>query len=157
MSDVALRPILSVEDSDEDFASLCQALKDAGVSNPVRRLASSSAALEALGTETGCAASREAAFVLLDLNMPGADGRELLELFRSREKCVPVLVLSTSSHPDDIAFCYAKGANSYLVKPLEFERWQAMIASLAGYWLNTVRLPPRSALSWRASDAKPGK
>jgi len=138
----ANRPILSVEDSDEDFYSLCRALEDAGVTNPVRRCASGRLAMEALGSEEGCVAAREAAFVLLDLNMPGADGRELLEMFRSRERTVPVIVLSTSSHPDDVAFCYDKGANGYLVKPLEFERWQDMITKLAAYWLGTVALPP---------------
>jgi CheY-like chemotaxis protein len=142
MSDHAHRPILSVEDSDEDFYSLCQALKFAGVGNPVRRCASGRAALEALGSAEGCAATREVAFVLLDLNMPGVDGRELLELFRSRERRVPVIVLSTSSHPDDVSFCYDNGANGYLVKPLEFEKWQEMMATVAAYWLRTVALPP---------------
>lgn len=147
MNKHAHRPILSVEDSDEDFYSLCQALKDAGVTNPVRRCASGRAAMEALGSAEGCAATRQAAFVLLDLNMPGADGRELLELFRRRERTVPVIVLSTSSHPADVSFCYDKGANGYLVKPLEFERWQEMISTVAAYWLHTVALPPRPTSS----------
>ncbi|MBG0794253.1 response regulator [Methylocystis sp. H62] len=142
MSEHQNRPIVSVEDSDEDFASLCQALNDAGVTNPVQRCASGRAALDALSSDKGCVATRKAAFVLLDLNMPGADGRGLLELFRSRERSVPVIVLSTSSYPDDIAFCYDKGANGYLVKPLEYDRWQEMIARVATYWLETVALPP---------------
>jgi CheY-like chemotaxis protein len=147
MNQHAHRPILAVEDSDEDFFSLCQALKDAGVSNPVRRCASGRAAMEALASEAGWAAAREVAFVLLDLNMPGADGRELLELFRSHERRVPVIVLSTSSHPDDVSFCYDRGANGYLVKPLEFERWQEMMSTVAAYWLHTVALPPRPIYS----------
>lgn len=146
MSEHAHRPILYIEDSDEDFYSLCQALKDARVNNPVRRCASGRAALEALGSDEGCAAARESAFVLLDLNMPGADGRELLELFRSRERAVPVIVLSTSSHPDDVSFCYDKGANGYLVKPLEFERWQEMMSRVAAFWLQSVVLPPKKPL-----------
>lgn len=141
MSEHAHRPILSIEDSDEDFYSLCMALKDAGVSNPVRRFASGQAAIDALASADGRAAAREAAIVLLDLNVPGADGREVLELFRSGDRRVPVIVLSTSSHPDDVAYCYDKGANSYLLKPLEFERWREMIATLATYWLRTVVLP----------------
>jgi CheY-like chemotaxis protein len=142
MNQYADRPILSVEDSDEDFFSLCRALRDAGVSNPVHRCASGYAAMRALASDEGCGAMRGIALVLLDLNMPGADGRELLEMFRVRERSVPVVVLSTSSHPDDIAFCYDKGANGYLIKPLEFERWQEMIAIVAAYWLGTVALPP---------------
>lgn len=146
MSDTALRPILSVEDNDEDFYALRQALADAGVTNPLQRCASGGAAFEALTSEEGCAAAGQAALVLLDLNMPGTDGRELLEAFRHRERTVPVVILSTSSHPGDIDFCYRNGANGYLVKPLEFERWQEMMAKVAAYWLGTVTLPPRDKL-----------
>lgn len=145
MNPQAHRPILSVEDNDEDFYSLCHALKQAGVTNPVQRFASGRTAMQTLGTEEGCATAREAAFMLLDINMPGADGRELLELFRSRERALPVIVLSTSSHPDDIAFCYEKGANGYMIKPLDFHRWQEMVSTLAAYWLRTVALPPATA------------
>ena len=142
MTEAARRTILSVEDSDEDFFSLCYALKDAGVANPVRRCASSRAAAAALASEAGCAEIRQAAFVLLDLNMPGIDGRELLEMFRKSDRTLPVIVLSTSAHPDDVAFCYSAGANGYLVKPLEFERWKDMMATVAAYWLRAVILPP---------------
>lgn len=144
MTGVARQTILSVEDSDEDFYSLCYALKDAGVANPVRRCASSRAAAAALATEAGCAEIREAAFVLLDLNMPGIDGRELLAMFRQSDRTLPVIVLSTSAHPDDVAFCYRAGASGYLVKPLEFDRWGEMMARVAAYWLRTVTLPPRA-------------
>jgi CheY-like chemotaxis protein len=133
---------LSVEDSDEDFFSLCQALKDAGVANLVRRYPSSRAAAAALATEAGCAEIRQAAFVLLDLNMPGIDGRELLELLRKTDRTLPVIVLSTSAHPDDVAFCYSAGASSYLVKPLEFDRWREMMATVAAYWRSALTLPP---------------
>lgn len=134
--------ILSIEDSDEDFYSLCYALKSAGIDNPVTRCADSRSAAAALSTEEGCDIIEDAALILLDLNMPGIDGKELLETFRRRDRLKPVLILSTSSHPDDIEFCYAAGANSYLVKPLEFDKWQEMIASVCAYWLNTVTLPP---------------
>jgi response regulator of citrate/malate metabolism len=50
----------------------------------------------------------------------------------------------TSAHPDDVAFCYDNGARSYLVKPLEFEKWQEMMTSVTAYWLRTVSLPPRT-------------
>jgi CheY-like chemotaxis protein len=141
MSGVNDRAILSVEDSDVDFYSLCQALKGAGISNPVTRCADSGTAVKSLGAAEGCSHAREAALILLDLNMPGIDGRELLQLFRSREPAIPVVVLSTSSHPDDIEFCYRAGANGYLVKPLEFDDWKNMIATVADYWLKTVKLP----------------
>ena len=142
MMHIEEQDILSVEDSDEDFYSLRQALKGAGIANPVRRCADSAAAFAALATEDGCIEARRAALIFLDLNMPGVDGRELLEAFRKRDRTVPVIVLSTSSHSDDIGVSYAAGANSYLVKPLEFEGFQNMIATTCQYWLKTVALPP---------------
>ena len=145
MNAVKLPSILSVEDNDEDFASLCLALKAAGFANPVQRCANSRAAAAALSSGRGCPALSDAALVLLDLNMPGVDGRELLELFRAREPRLPVIVLSTSSHPDDIEFCYDAGANGYLVKPLEFDRWEQMMTTVANYWLRTVVAPPLHA------------
>lgn len=145
------RAILSVEDSDEDFYSLCAALTSAGIANPVRRCADSAAAFAALATEDGCIEARRAALIFLDLNMPGVDGRELLEVFRQRDRTVPVIVLTTSSHPDDILACYAAGANSYLVKPLEYESFQHMIATTCQYWLKLVALPPdRSRIAYRS-------
>ncbi len=135
MAAAVLRPILSVEDSDEDFFSLCVALEDLGIANPVQRCAHSRVARALLESETGCGVARDAAVILLDLNMPGVDGRELLTLFRKRDQSVPVVVLSTSSSPNDIAFCRESGADDYLIKPLEFDRWREQLAVLAKKWL----------------------
>jgi CheY-like chemotaxis protein len=139
------RPILYIEDSDIDYRSLCEALKAVGVANPVERCSSGLEAIEALSTPEGWPLLRETALVLLDLNLDGSDGRDLLKLLRSRDRTAPVIVFSTSSHPEDIAFCYENGANSYLIKPLEFERWQEMLGAVAAYWLGTVSLPPAKA------------
>jgi CheY-like chemotaxis protein len=141
ISGVDNRPILSVEDSNEDFYSLCAALLDAGVANRVRRCANTGTATDALGTLEGCAETRESAFVLLNLDIRGIDGRILLELFRQRERKLPVIVLSTSSDPDDVAFCYRAGANGYLVKPVTYDQWRDMMAKVAAYWLRTAMLP----------------
>ena len=87
--------------------------------------------------------------MLFDLNMPGVEGCEFLRMFRQREKLVPVLVLSTSSHPDDIEGCYHAGANAYLVKPFELEDWQTMMATTANFWLNIAQLPIRGTTQAR--------
>ena len=139
MTEHALRPILSVEDSDEDFFSLCFTLQVLGVANPVERCANSRIARARLESKEGCALAREAAVILLDLNMPGVDGRQLLSLFRKRERDVPVVILSTSSHPSDIAYCQKEGANDYLVKPLELDRWRDMVGQFAEKWLPNER------------------
>lgn len=133
-------PIMAIEASDKDFAHISLALKDVGVTNPVWRCASRGAAAAALSAE-GCAATRKAVFVLLDLDMPDTDGRELLQLFRQQERKLPLIVLSTSSNPDDVLFCYRAGANSYLIKPPEYDQWKEMMATVASYWLGLAVLP----------------
>jgi CheY-like chemotaxis protein len=141
MSGVSKRPILSVEDNDEDFHNLCMALEDAGVTNRVRRCPSSRIATDAIGTVEGCAEARESAFVLLSLDIRGLENRTLLEQFRQRERKLPVIVLSKSSQSDDVAFCYRAGANGYLVKPVAYAQWREMMATVAAYWLHTAMLP----------------
>jgi CheY-like chemotaxis protein len=141
MKSSALRPILSVEDSDEDFFSLCAALEGLGVPNPVERCANSKIARAMLETPEGCAKAREAAVILLDLNMPGVDGRQLLSLFRKSKRDKPVVVLTTSSNQSDIDFCTKAGANDYVVKPLEFDRWQEVIGELVAKWLPDASPP----------------
>ena len=136
-----LRPILYVEDSDEDYASLCFALQACGVANPVERCADGRLARAALSTAAGCARARAAAIILLDLNLPGVSGHELLTLFRQRGATAPVIVFSTSSHASDVSYCYRAGANAYLVKPLEFDRWQEMLGAMAHHWLKDVVHP----------------
>jgi CheY-like chemotaxis protein len=135
MRPTALGPILSVEDNDEDFFSLCAALEGLGVANPVERCANSTIASAMLETQEGCAKARQAAVILLDLNMPGVDGRQLLSLFRKRDQDQTVIVLTTSSNQGDIDFCKMAGANDYVVKPLEFDRWQELIGELVEKWL----------------------
>jgi CheY-like chemotaxis protein len=140
------RTILSVEDSDVDFFSLCAALEGLGVANPVVRCADSRVARAMLETDEGCAKAREAAIILLDLNMPGVDGRELLSLFRKRVRDKPIVVLTTSTSPSDIDFCAKAGADDYVVKPLEFDRWQEAIGEVMERWLSGAS-PPYQAES----------
>jgi CheY-like chemotaxis protein len=141
MNAPVLPPILSVEDSDEDFFSLCAALEGLGVANPVLRCANSKTAHAMLEKRDVCVGANEAAFILLDLNMPGVDGRQLLSLFRSNERDKPVVVLSTSSNQNDIDFCTKAGANDYVVKPLEFDRWQEVIGEIIAKWLPAASPP----------------
>lgn len=79
---------------------------------------------------------------MLDLNLPGIDGSRLLREFRARDpkRAVPVIVLSTSSHPRDIDDCYRAGADAYMIKPLELEDWESKVGRLAESWLR-----PRNA------------
>lgn len=129
--------IISVEDSDTDFLALQHALHVAGVPNPIERCESGRAAMESLLAETASPLVERASLIMLDLNLPGVDGRRLLRELRARdpERAVPVIVLSTSSHPRDIDDCYRAGADAYMVKPLELEDWETKVGQLAHSWL----------------------
>ncbi len=135
-----LGKILSLEDNDTDFMALQFALRAAGVNNPIERCEDGNAAmLTLLGDESG-ARQLDASLILLDLNLPGIDGLQILKAFRARDpgRRVPVVVLSTSSHPRDIDACYRAGADAYLVKPFEIEDWETKVGSVAVLWLATT-------------------
>jgi CheY-like chemotaxis protein len=81
--------------------------------------------------------------ILLDLNLPGTDGRALLAVIKDDEdlRAIPVIVLTTSSNPKDIATCYQRGANSYLIKPVDYARFKQSLQTLVDYWFRVAVLP----------------
>ncbi|MCT7985946.1 response regulator [Laspinema sp. A4] len=83
--------------------------------------------------------------LLLDLNMPKLDGREALNEIKSDPilKTIPVVILSSSYHEEDISKCYDAGANSFIVNPLTFDKLAVAMQSLCNYWLSIVALPPK--------------
>jgi CheY-like chemotaxis protein len=148
--------IISVEDSDTDFMALRIALEASGVDADVQRFANGSAAMDELAAS--CPLASKATLILLDLNLPGVDGRQVLKAVRGRDPMreVPVIVLSTSSHPRDIDYCYRTGADAYVVKPLELDDWERKIGPLADYWLrstlqrrNTIVTDPKQDKPYR--------
>ena len=142
------QPILIVEDSDEDFEVTVWALRKAGVERPILR---ATRAREGYELIQGQADARDPAsprlpapcLVLLDLNLPDADGRELLTLLRTGDNpsAIPVVVLSTSDNPRDIETCYRLGASGYVCKPMKLESFAQRIRDLAAYWFGAVHLP----------------
>jgi CheY-like chemotaxis protein len=83
--------------------------------------------------------------LLLDLNMPKLDGREALTQIKSdpKLKTIPIVILSSSYHEEDISKCYNAGANSFIVNPLTFDQLADAMRSLCNYWLSVVSLPPK--------------
>lgn len=83
--------------------------------------------------------------LLLDLNMPRLDGREALVQIKSdpQLKSIPIVILSSSYHEEDISKCYNSGANSFIVNPLTFDQLAVTMQSLCNYWLSIVSLPPK--------------
>lgn len=82
-------------------------------------------------------------FILLDLNMPKRDGREVLRTLKSNKNLsmIPIIVFSTSKAPDDINSSYQLGANSYVVKPSSYEHLKEVIQKISDFWLNTAMTP----------------
>jgi chemotaxis family two-component system response regulator Rcp1 len=82
--------------------------------------------------------------ILLDLNMPRKDGREVLEDIKSDEilKAIPVIVMTISKAEEDILRSYKLHANAYIVKPIELNQFTNVVSSIEDFWLTIVRLPP---------------
>jgi CheY-like chemotaxis protein len=131
--------IVIVEDSDEDFDTVQRAIKKAGIVVEVTRVTSGAGCLNLLRRD----AAIHPAIVLMDLNTAGTDGREALASIKADPvlKIFPVVVLSTSSNPKDLAFCYAAGANAYHVKPVQYPDHIQIVIDLLTYWLGRVVLP----------------
>ncbi|MBI1241516.1 response regulator [Umezakia ovalisporum] len=140
------KPLLVIEDSDEDFEALCRVMKKQAVLNPVFRCSDGDEALDFLyhaGAYSDCEKSPRPALILLDLNLPGTDGREILEEIKQDEnlRCIPVVVFTTSSNPKDIEICYRYCVASYMLKPIDLNKLVETIQSFITYWLNIVILP----------------
>lgn len=82
-------------------------------------------------------------FILLDLNMPKRDGKDVLRTLKSDKKLsqIPIIIFSTSKAPDDINSSYQLGANSYVVKPSSYEQLKEVIHKISDFWLNTAMTP----------------
>jgi len=138
--------ILLVEDSPEDREATIRALQRAGLANPIHCCGTGDEALDYLfqrGPYAGAAAAPRPSVVLLDLNLPGTDGREVLAEIKKTDhlKAIPVIVLTTSTDDRDIQGCYRMGANSYVKKPVDLDGFMKSIQRLKDYWFEVVVLP----------------
>jgi CheY-like chemotaxis protein len=139
-------PILVVEDNDEDFDMLQMTFQGAAIPNPLYRCAEGEEALEFLGQRGRYAVAESAprpGLILLDLNLSGLDGRQVLEHVKAdaRLKSIPVLVFSTSDNPKDVQSAYAHGASGYLLKPVDLSRFERMIRLFKEFWLDHIVMP----------------
>jgi CheY-like chemotaxis protein len=139
-------PILLVEDSPEDYEATLRALRKAGLVNPIHRCEDGEDALDFLhrrGVYASVDKAPRPGLIMLDLNLPGTDGRQVLEEIKTTEnlKATPVVVLTTSTDDRDIEKCYRIGANSYVKKPVDLEGFLRAIERLKEYWFEVVILP----------------
>jgi CheY-like chemotaxis protein len=137
------QPILLVEDSPEDFETTKRAFRRSGLKNPILRCADGDEALDFLFQRGSHADSPRPGVILLDLNLPGTDGREVLSEIKASDdlKQIPVIVLTTSSDERDVQACYKAGASSYIQKPVDVEGFMKAIERLNDYWFEVVILP----------------
>lgn len=140
--------ILLAEDDRDDVFFATDALNDANINHDLRRVADGDELMDYLHGRAGFAslgAAPRPDLILMDLNMPGKDGREALEEIKSdpRLRQIPVVVLSTSSDSVDIADSYDRGANSYLVKPRDYRGWVEMMRAVDRFWFAQAHLASR--------------
>uniref|UniRef100_I2PX50 Response regulator with CheY-like receiver domain and winged-helix DNA-binding domain n=1 Tax=Desulfovibrio sp. U5L TaxID=596152 RepID=I2PX50_9BACT len=148
MKKPALR-ILLMEDDAGDAEIIREVLEEATFSVAIDHVPDGEQGLLFLRREGGYADVDRPDLILLDLNMPLMDGREVLvELKRDRGlRTIPVLILSTSDAPRDIETSYALGANCYLRKPFGLDDFVHVIKSVETFWLTVAKLPPREYAS----------
>jgi two-component system, chemotaxis family, response regulator Rcp1 len=139
--------ILLVEDSPGDVRLTEEALREGRVANRLVVVGDGEEALAYLRREGRHADERQPGLVLLDLNLPRLDGREVLRIIKTDDelKRIPVVILTTSTADADLLAVYDMCGNCYIEKPVEYERFVDVVRSIKDFWLSVVRLPPRVA------------
>jgi CheY-like chemotaxis protein len=137
--------ILLVEDNPGDVRLTVEALRGAKVANELHVVGDGQAAIDYLRRRGDYSEAVRPDIVLLDLNLPRIDGREVLADIKSDPDLatIPILVLTTSSAEEDIARSYELRANCYVSKPVDFTQFIAAVRALEGFWLKIVKLPGR--------------
>lgn len=151
MTDSKRHPIILVAEDDPDdrlmmreaFAERCPHCQTCFVHDGVQLMRILNGELPI--TDGPEASSGYPDLILLDLNMPLKDGREVLREIKSsqRLRTIPTVIMTTSDDPDDIGDCYQSGANSYIIKPSSYSELLDVVSSLTSYWTTTVSLPGR--------------
>ena len=135
--------VLLVEDNEADVRLTREALRESGDAIRMASVADGELAMAYLRREAGYEEVSRPDLVLLDLNLPRKNGLEVLEEMRADPDLVyiPVIMLTTSSAEHDILACYSRGANCFVVKPLELDAFMDLIGAIREFWLGVARLP----------------
>jgi CheY-like chemotaxis protein len=140
--------ILLVEDNPDDLEMTLRALRKAKLANSIQIVRDGAEALDYLfaqGAFAGRRVENGPKVILLDLKLPKIDGLEVLRRVKAdpRTRLIPVVVLTSSKEQPDVTECYRLGVNSYIVKPVNFERFAAAVSELGMYWL-LLNQPPKT-------------
>jgi two-component system response regulator len=137
--------ILLVEDNPGDVRLTREALKDAKVWNNLHVVEDGVAAMDFLHRRGQYSEAPRPDLILLDLNLPKKDGREILAAIKSEDalKRIPIVVLTTSQAEEDVARVYNLNANCFITKPVDFEQFSKIVLAIEQFWFTVVTLTPR--------------
>lgn len=146
-SNLERRPILLIEDNPDDIALAQRAFKKVGIVNPIVICRDGAEAIDWLfcqGLHVNRDAKIQPALILLDLKLPRVDGIEVLQKLRANAstRLLRTIILTSSHEESDIVSCYDRGANSYIRKPVDFDKFVDSIGQIALYWLLLNEAPP---------------
>ncbi len=143
-SEVTPIEILLVEDNPADVRLTIEALKEAKVFNRLTVADDGVKAMEFLNRTGSYADAPRPDLILLDLNLPRKDGREVLAEIKADPELrrIPIVVLTTSQAEEDVFRAYDLHANCYITKPVGFEQFMTVVQTIEDFWLTVVRLPP---------------
>lgn len=138
--------VLLVEDDPGDVLMTREALADHKVNNRLNVVSDGEEAIAYLRRQGRFSDAVRPDLVLLDLNLPRRDGREVLAEIKNDEDLhqIPVVVLTTSSADEDILRSYQLHANAYVTKPVDFDRFISIVRRIDDFFVSVVKLPPRS-------------
>jgi CheY-like chemotaxis protein len=135
--------ILLVEDNPGDARLVEEALKESKIRNTLHHVIDGEQALEFVHQQGEYRDAPVPGLILLDLNLPKVDGREVLKELKEDERLrrIPVVVLTTSSSDEDVVKMYDLYANCYITKPVDFEQFVNVVNSIKDFWFSIVKLP----------------
>ena len=147
MNDNILRPaqVLLVEDNEDDIELTLEALKDSRIRMDVHVVRDGVAAMKFVRQQDEYKTKPRPDLILLDLNLPIKDGREVLREIRADKELtdLPIVVLTTSQSEEDIGKAYKMHVNCYISKPVDFLQFAKIVKQIEGFWLQLVKLPTR--------------
>jgi CheY-like chemotaxis protein len=135
--------ILLVEDNEGDILLTMEAFSEARIRNNISIVRDGLAAMQFLNREGEYADVQIPDLILLDINLPKYDGKEVLAFIKAHEKfkLIPVIMLTTSSSENDIADAYNNHANCYISKPVDLEKFLDVVKKIENFWISIVKLP----------------
>ena len=135
--------ILLVEDNPADARLIEEVFKDTNVNNKIYVVKDGVEAMNFLNKENEYSEAPRPEMILLDLNLPRKDGREVLKEVKKNEelKSIPIVILTTSSAKEDVIKTYSNHANCYITKPVDFDQFLRVITAIEDFWLKVVELP----------------